>query len=76
MGGVAEPNSTYSWWAVRGSYFWWRALETCEDEEIVFQYHQKYGNRKSSEIFDGFPEYRNQTKQIYFDIVERIVSQP
>ena len=76
VGGVAEPNSTYGWWAVRGSYFWWRALETCEDEEIVFQYHQKYGNRKSSEIFDGFSEYRNQTKQSYFDIIERIVSQP
>lgn len=75
VGGVAEPNSTYGWWSVRGSYFWWRALETCEDEKIVFQYHQKYGNRKSSEIFDGFSEYRNQTKQSYFDIIERIVSQ-
>ena len=25
VGGVADPNTTYGWWGVRGSYFWWRA---------------------------------------------------
>ena len=73
VGGVADPNSTYGWWAVRGSYFWWRALETCDDLDIVREYYNRYGNRKSSQIFDGFPEYRNQTKPTFFDTVEKIV---
>jgi hypothetical protein len=74
VGGVANPNSTYGWWSVRGSYFWWRALETCEDNDIVHNYYEKYGKRNSCDIFEGFPDYKQQTKQEYFDIVEKIVS--
>jgi len=73
VGGVAFPNTTYGWWGVRGSYFWWRALENCKDEELRNHYYQKFGRRLSSEIFDRFPEFEKYVTREFYDFVERIV---
>lgn len=70
IGGVASPNTTYGWWGVRGSYFWWRALETCTDNELRLRYQQQFGNRRSQDVFTNFPEYRERTSQDFFDFVE------
>lgn len=75
VGGVANPNSTYGWWAVRGSYFWRRALEEYEDQELKSKYLEKFGYKTSAEVFSNFPEYKKQTSPEFFDFVEWIVSQ-
>lgn len=74
IGGVASPNTTYGWWGVRGSYFWWRALETCSDNELRLRYQQQFGNRRSQDVFQNFPEYRQRTDQIFFDFVEWLLA--
>lgn len=73
VGGVANPNTTYGWWGVRGSYFWWRALEECQDIALQAHYYQKFGQRHSSTIFDPFPKFKNEVSQEFFDFVDRIV---
>lgn len=73
VGGVADPNTTYGWWGVRGSYFWWRALETCEDKELKSRYNERFGNRTSQDVFRNFPEYRERTGQALLDFYETLL---
>jgi len=72
VGGVANPNTTYGWWGVRGSYFWWRALESCDDNELKLRYKERFGNRSSQNVFNSFPEYREKTGQNMLDFYETL----
>jgi len=75
VGGVAHPNYTKGWWSMRGSYFWHRALELNENQELRRNYQEKFGVRKSTEIFDASPEWKEQTGQEFFDYVESFLLQ-
>jgi len=75
VGGVANPNYYKAWWSMRGIYFWRRALEENEHKELKQNYEEKFGAKRSIDIFENSPEYKPQTDQKFFDFVENIILQ-
>ncbi|MGI6259095.1 MAG: hypothetical protein ACOYKC_04475 [Anaerolineaceae bacterium] len=75
VGAGTSHSSLKRFWSRRGTYFWRRALETCPDEELKAYYYGKYGKMTTADILDEVPEIKKQLGDVYFENVEKIVSQ-
>jgi len=69
-----KTNRINSLWNVRGTYFWRRTLETCNDRALQKRYYQKYGNLKSEVIPQMVPDLCKQIVESYFEAVEKIIN--
>ncbi len=74
VGAGNKTNRLNSIWNVRGTYFWRRALETCEDKAIQKKYYKKYGSLKSSDIRLLAPEFCEKIGKEFFEVVEKVVN--
>ena len=53
VGGVSDPRNTAGIWALRGSYFWRRALETQASDELRTHYYRRYGKLTAAELLNS-----------------------
>jgi len=74
VGGSSNKLNFNSKWVLRGSYFWWRVLETCRHKEIQKVYHERYGNYRSSDILRKNQDLSLQLEPEFFQQVEKIIA--
>ena len=53
VGGVSDPRNTAGIWALRGSYFWRRVLETQASDELRAHYYRRYGKLTAEELLNS-----------------------
>jgi len=73
VGGVARPNVLKGSWQVRGSYFWRRLLEVCNDPQLILHYEKQFGSITSTEILDLHPDSRNKIGTEFVQFVDEII---
>jgi len=75
VGGVADPRYFESWYSMRGTYFWRRALEENEHQELKRNYQETFGFKKADEVYENSPDWKETTGQQFFDFIESLVLQ-
>lgn len=73
VGGVAEPNVVKGVWALRGSYFWRRALETVADDELKARYYRQYGSQLARDLLRQDPETAAQISPAFLEYCETLL---
>jgi hypothetical protein len=58
----------------RGSYFWYKALETTADREIQERYYAKYGYLRALDVLEKLPNAREIIGENFFSTVERVIN--
>lgn len=62
-----------SYWNIRGSYFWRKALECCRDEEIKKRYYKKYGTMTSAYIKENALPVPFPVENAFYEKVDEIL---
>lgn len=52
VGGISDPLSVKGIWALRGSYFWRKALEAVDDDFLRAHYGARFGRQSAQELLD------------------------
>jgi hypothetical protein len=70
--GIRLHNS----YSARGSYFWYRALESIDDREIQDRYYKRYGYIKPSDLLQQVPDsFKDKfERNDFFSAIERIIN--
>ena len=61
------------YWNIRGSYFWRKALECCQDEEIKKRYYEKYGQMTSAYIRENALPVPFPVENTFYEKVDEIL---
>ena len=62
-----------SYWNIRGSYFWRKALECCHDEEIKERYYKKFGTMTSAYIRENALPVPFPVENAFYEKVDEIL---
>ena len=74
--GAGHMNDRFdSYWYIRGSYFWRKALECCHDEEIKKRYYQKYGTMTSAYIRENALPVPFPVENAFYEKVDEILQE-
>jgi hypothetical protein len=73
VGGVSDPRSVQGIWALRGSYFWRRALECAQDSGLRAHYEARFGAQSSRSLLEEHTELAREISPEFFALCERVL---
>ncbi len=73
VGASSQNQNTKTKWALRGSYFWRRCLETCSHEDLKTYYFQRYGKMSSTDLLALNPELSSKINPAFFPFAEKLI---
>ncbi len=73
VGGVSDPRSVQGVWALRGSYFWRRALEVAGDPALQSHYRARFGKEDAASLLERNRPYADEVNPDFLDFCERLL---
>lgn len=73
VGGVSRPGDAQEIWQLRGSYFWYRVLESTPESPLAAYYRRLYPPTDSESLLRANPAVAEHIKDEFFEMCDEII---